>query len=213
MSTQLLDGHSSQQIMAKHAKSALPRIENGTADRDCFLDSQTIRNIDAKHAKLTWKRHVNEAQSVRLFYQEHSEHIFIYKEERSSQPQQSGIQQADNNDQPASSAEHQVSQRFVLGWTTPAMLANMVKYGNGNVVLLDATFGTNHMKMPLYTGLVMDDFGNGLPGFMVLCQGVSEDDITAWLQALLKRLRQELYDWMCSCVMVDDAIAEINAIK
>ena len=93
------------------------------------------------------------------------------------------------------------------------MLANMVKYGNGNVVLLDATFGTNHMKMPLYTGLVMDDFGNGLPGFMVLCQGVNEDDITAWLQALLKRVRQELYDWMCSCVMVDDAIAEISAIK
>ena len=93
------------------------------------------------------------------------------------------------------------------------LLANILLYGNDNVVLLDATFGTNHMKMPLYTGLVMDDFGNGLPGFMILCQGVSEDDITTWLQALLKKLRLELHDWMCLCVMVDDAIAEINAIK
>lgn len=204
---QLFEENSAQQIMAKHAKSALPRIENGTADRDCYLDTQTIRNIGAKQAKFTWKRHPNEAQSVRLFYQEHSEHTFIYQEEQSSQPQQAATAQ------PASSAEHQVSRRFVFGWTTPAMLANILQYGNDNVVLLDATFGTNHMKMPLYTGLVMDDFGNGLPGFMILCQGVSEDDITTWLQALLKKLRLELHDWMCSCVMVDDAIAEINAIK
>ena len=93
------------------------------------------------------------------------------------------------------------------------MLANMLEYGNDSVALLYTTFGTNHMKMPLHTGLVMDDFGNGLPGSMVLCQGESEDDITTWLQAPLKKLRQELYDWMCSCVMVVNAIAEINAIK
>ena len=107
VSTQLLDGHSSQQIMAKHARSALPKIQNRTADRDCFLDSQTIRNIDAKHAKLTWKRHVKQAQSVRFFYREHSEHIFIYQKQRSSQPQQSAIQHSAKNDQPASSAEYQ----------------------------------------------------------------------------------------------------------
>ena len=82
------------------------------------------------------------------------------------------------------------------------MRASILKYGNDNVVLLDATFGTNHVKMPLHTGLVMDDFGNGLPGSMVLCQGESEDDTTTWLQAPLKKLQQKLYDWMCSCVMV-----------
>ena len=59
----------------------------------------------------------------------------------------------------------------------------------------------------------MDDFGNGLPGFMILCQSGSEDDITTWLQTLMKKLLLELHDWMCSCVMVDDAIAEIHAIK
>ncbi|KAL3150495.1 hypothetical protein ABBQ32_000315 [Trebouxia sp. C0010 RCD-2024] len=76
------------------------------------------------------------------------------------------------------SAQSQVSLRFIFGWMTEAMLANMLKYGNNNLILLGATFGTNHMKMPLYTGLVMDAFGNGLPAFMVLCQGVSEEDIT-----------------------------------
>ena len=100
-----------------------------------------------------------------------------------------------------------------MGWMTKAMLANTLQYGNNNVVLLDATFGTNHMKMPLYTGLVMVAFGNGLPAFMVLCQGVSQDDITTWLTALLQKLQREDPDWMCSCIMVDDAIAEINAIQ
>ncbi|KAL3144262.1 hypothetical protein ABBQ32_004035 [Trebouxia sp. C0010 RCD-2024] len=170
--SQLLDGQTTQQIMAKHAKSALPQIESGKADRDCYLDAQDICNIALSQAKLTWKLHVNEAQSVRLFYQEHSDHVFIYQEE-CSQPQQSATQQsAVNNSQLANStgsesAQSQVSLRFVFGWMTEAMLANMLKYGNNNLILLDATFGTNHMKMPLYTGLVMDAFGNGLPAFMV----------------------------------------------
>ena len=93
------------------------------------------------------------------------------------------------------------------------MRANLLKYGKNNIVLVDATFGTNHEKMPLYTGLVMDAFGNGLPGFMVLYQGVSEDDITKWMNALLEKLLLEDPEWLCSCVMVDNVIAEINAIK
>ena len=83
----------------------------------------------------------------------------------------------------------------------------------GNTILLDATFGTNSMKMPLYTGLIIDSFGNSVPGFMNLCQGTSQVDISLWLAALLDKIRQKDPDWMCSCIMVDDAIAEINAIR
>ena len=95
----------------------------------------------------------------------------------------------------------------------PHMQDNLLKYDKGNIILLDATFGTNHMKMPLYTGLVIDGFGNGVPGFMNLCQGTSQVDIRQWLAALLDKIRQKDPDWMCSCIMVDDAIAEINAIR
>ena len=116
--SQLLDAQSSQQIMAKHAKSALPRIESGTADRDCYLDPQDIRNLAIRQAQLTWKLHDNEAQSVRLFYQQHSEFVFMYQEERSSQPEQSASQpeqpasqpQAASNGQPASSTQSAQSQ-------------------------------------------------------------------------------------------------------
>ncbi|KAL0021959.1 hypothetical protein WJX79_007464 [Trebouxia sp. C0005] len=43
--------------------------------------------------------------------------------------------------------------------------------------------------------------------------GVNEADITKWMDALLEKLRLEDPEWMCSCIMVDDAIAEINAIR
>ena len=100
-----------------------------------------------------------------------------------------------------------------MGWTTPLLLRNLIKYGKGNALLLDATFGTNHLKMPLYTGLVIDEFGNGVPCFMLVCQGVSQSEITKWMEALLQEARAEDPDWMCTCILVDDAIAEINAIK
>ena len=95
---------------------------------------------------------------------------------------------------------------------TPLMKATLLQPGNNNIVLLDATFGCNHMKMPLYTGCVIDKLGNGVPAFMVLCQSVSQEDAGKWLAALLQYVRQDHPDRMCPCVMVDDAIAKINAV-
>jgi len=222
--TSLFNGSTTQRILKQHAKSAMPRIDSNTADRDCFLNSQDIRNIAQKLAQLTWKLHDNEAQSVRLFYQQHSESVFMYQEECSAQPQpaatqpaaansEPGVAQADDSAKPAGDGQLQHPQKFVMGWMTPFMKDNLLKHGNNNIILLDATFGTNHMKMPLYTGLVIDEFGNGVPAFMVLCQSVNQEDIGKWLAALLQHVRQHHPDWMCSCIMVDDAIAEINAIR
>ena len=54
--------------MAKHAKQALPKTENATADNDCYVDIPNVCNTDAKLAKLTCKRHDNEARSVQFSY-------------------------------------------------------------------------------------------------------------------------------------------------
>ena len=115
------------------------------------------------------------------------------------------------------SAQLQLPQKFAMGMSPDSMLADLLKYytiryGNDDI-MLDATCGTNHLKMPLYTGRVIDEYGNGLLGFMTLCQGISQADISQRLKALLQRLREHNSDWMSSCAMVDDAIAEINAIR
>ena len=198
--TKLLAGVPTRQILKEHYKSSLPKITADSGDRDCFLTSQDIRNVANKLAELTWKLHSNEAQSVRMFYEQHVSIVFIYEEQvngQSASDSQSAVQ----------------AQKFVIGIVTEKMLANLLRYGNGNIILLDATFGTNHMKMPLYTGIVIDEWGNGMPVFMILCQGTTQNDLRKWLAALLQRIREHNPSWMCSCIMVDDALAEINAIR
>ncbi len=74
--TSLLIGKTTQQTLKQHDKSAMPRIDSNIADRDCFLNSQDICDIAQKLAQLTWKLHDTEVQSVRLFYQQHSESVF-----------------------------------------------------------------------------------------------------------------------------------------
>ncbi|DBA90827.1 TPA: hypothetical protein ACH3X1_004029 [Trebouxia sp. C0004] len=51
--TSLWNGNTTQQILKQHAMSAMPRIDSNTADSDCFLNSQDIRNIAQKLGQLT----------------------------------------------------------------------------------------------------------------------------------------------------------------
>ncbi len=62
-------------------------------------------------------------------------------------------------DQPESALEPPENS-FQLGFSTPTMTQNAIKYAHGNVVLGDATFGTNANKLSLYTCLAIDEFGN-----------------------------------------------------
>ena len=48
--TSLFNGSTIQRILKQHAKSAMPPINSNTADTDCFLNSQDIRNIAQKLA-------------------------------------------------------------------------------------------------------------------------------------------------------------------
>lgn len=57
-----------------------------------------------------------------------------------------------------------------MGLMTDDMRAAALKPGHNGLVCLDATFTTNHLKFPLYTGLVVDEHGNGLPIFEVLSE-------------------------------------------
>jgi hypothetical protein len=44
----------------------------------------------------------------------------------------------------------------------------MLEFGNGNIVCLDSTHGTNQYGFNLVTMMVVDDFGEGTPvAFMI----------------------------------------------
>ena len=113
----------------------------------------------------------------------------------------------------AQSAPDAGSGDFQLGFMSPTMLQNALKYAHNNAVLLDATFGTNHQKLSLYTALAMDAHGNGLPLFHVLTHGSTQARMFEILSAWQAHMESQLPGFRPSCMMVDDAIAEINAIK
>lgn len=175
--------------------------------RDEFLKPVDIRNCEHDLAETQWKLHQNEAQSVRMFAQQHDANVFIYKE-------QQGPQQQPAKEQPAQQQQVQKpTQPFVLGFATDNMKANAVKHGNNNLLLLDATFSTNHMKFPLYTGLTMDAHNNGLPILETILESSSQAAASEWLRAHKQYMQHLCPGWRPSCFMVDDAQGEINAIR
>ena len=193
---------------------------HGNAVHGCGVDAKGVKHL---HGTCSVSDHEGLGPHQLVEWQHHSANpeaacqISKQPQPAATQPaaanSEPGVAQADDSAKPAGDGQLQHPQKFVMGWMTPFMKDNLLKHGSNNIILLDATFGTNHMKMPLYTGLVIDEFGNGVPAFMVLCQSVNQEDIGKWLAALLQHVRQHHPDWMCSCIMVDDAIAEINAIR
>jgi hypothetical protein len=198
--TAMLDaGFSTRQILKKNDEQQEIAMARGKGDdRDFDLCARDVRNCERHIAASLWKLHDNEAQSLRMWVERHDEHVFIYKEE-----------------------SQQTGQHFVLGFLTSNMLANAHKYGNGGAVCMDATFGTNHFRMPLYTGLVVDAHYNGLPIFYVLTQSSTQEATAEWLEAFNRRMQlpsnlvagPQQARWCPSCFLVDDSQAEINALR
>ena len=86
-----------------------------------------------------------------------------------------------------------------------------MQHGHDNVVMMDHMWH-QRMKFSLYPARVMDEWGNGMPNFMVLCESTTQADIAEWMLALQKHMQAAHISWRPSCFMVDDAQGEINAV-
>jgi hypothetical protein len=159
-------GLSAQQVMQAHRESC--DVSNPSC-RDDFLTIMDVWNLARKVASTAWMLDNDEANSIRMFVEQNQGSVFIYEEER-----------------PASNG--QPPQPFLLGFMTPTMHGNAIKSGNNKAVLMDATFGTNILKMPMYTGHVVDKFGNGMPIFHVLTQSSSQVAQEKWMSALQQHM-------------------------
>ncbi|KAG0593276.1 hypothetical protein KC19_1G317700 [Ceratodon purpureus] len=101
---------------------------------------------------------------------------------------------------------------FILGIQTPWQ-KEMLKYGHNGAIAMDATFGTNVPKYPLYSLLVFDHWRNGIPVAWVLSSRSSEEDLVMWLEPLRRNLEGTRLDFLPSCFIVDDAVEQRNALK
>jgi hypothetical protein len=75
---------------------------------------------------------------------------------------------------------------------------------------MDGTHGTNKYKFCLTTLMVIDGDGHGIPVGWMIHSSQSEESLFTMLEALAEHMGPT---YKPSVIIVDDAMAEINAIK
>ncbi|KAG0618725.1 hypothetical protein M758_4G088100 [Ceratodon purpureus] len=190
------------QIMKKHI-DLLKQYQAQGKDitRDLFLTTKDIRNISGKLAQETYMLHKNDAQSVRMWVQRNPEKVFYYTESNKEKPVPVPGELTGSN------------MPFTIGIQTEWQRKMMLEHGHRSGISVDATFGTNEKKFPLYTLMVFDEWHNGVPVAFVLTSKCAEVNLTPWMRALNERMVEEKPDWEPAAFIVDCAQGEINAIN
>lgn len=80
-------------------------------------------------------------------------------------------------------------------------------------ILTDSTFNTNKYGYQLYMFVVFDEQQSGVLVTWVVMSCSASQDIALWLDHLLHRCYQLRPDWKVNAFMVDDALAEIIALR
>ncbi|XP_060720781.1 uncharacterized protein LOC132842132 [Tachysurus vachellii] len=95
---------------------------------------------------------------------------------------------------------------LIIVLQTPSMRDNLHKYGR-EIVFMDATHGVNQYGFPLFTLVVRDSHGHGIPVAYIILGNEKQDT----LQLALEKLKPS-FSVLPRCFMVDKDQAEINAI-
>ena len=126
-----------ESIKLKHQRLVLKGRDEGTLtpSRDCFLSMEDIRNICGVRAQELYKKHHNDAESVRMWVRENREMVFYYQDPGTKIE---GVLNSDN-------------VPFVIGIQTPFQLRMMLNYGHDSIIAIDETFATNNKKVCAFT--------------------------------------------------------------
>jgi hypothetical protein len=118
-------GLSIYQVMNKHKCRVKEMMENSNElSRYLFLSEQNIIHLARKLAKKTYKKHENDAHSVRMWVVENKDKVFFYQE--SGQHVQGNLE---NNQLP-----------FTVGIQTEWQRQMMLRHGHEIGISIDVTF-------------------------------------------------------------------------
>ena len=187
----LNEGFTAKQVYEDHKANWIDRKKaNSTKVRDDFLELKDVAYYEARLKMGVWRRDPNDFDSVKMWAKEHPEDVFMWHEE-----------------------DKVTDLPFILGIQTPWQKDLMLKHGHNGAIAMDATFGTNFPKYPLFSLLVFDDWRNGIPVAWVLTSRMKEEDRVMWLEPLRRHLQKDMANFLPSCFIVDDADYQWNAVK
>jgi hypothetical protein len=97
--------------------------------------------LDQKHKKGSWHLHTNPTISIQFWALQHSEDVFFFQD----------VDEINKTQVP-----------FTISIQTPIQCESMLSYGHNGAISMDAIFGTNDMKFPLFTLMGFDDHRMGV---------------------------------------------------
>jgi hypothetical protein len=128
----LRQGLSLTQVMTHHKMHVRKMaLKNEHVTRDTFVLPSNVRNLAKKRADELWQKYCKDPISVRMWVLENPNSIFFY------------VQHAPMD----LNSQTQDDTPFTLGIQTPWQLEIMQKFGHGNAISFDATFGTNQSRV------------------------------------------------------------------
>lgn len=123
----LFRGFSPQQVLDWHIQYLHARQSSDPKcyiTRDDFLSIRDIMNISRKLAIHKYQLHDDDAESTKRWCVQNESMTFVYQEQ-----------------------DLESNKDFILGIQTPWQREMCNKFGNGNLLSMDATFGTNKYKV------------------------------------------------------------------
>jgi len=159
----------------------------GTMPRDAVIDGKDVLNSQRRVYAEEWQLDLSDAQSVHLFVHNNADIVLKY------QPFIKDV------------------QPFILVIATPYMLEQLIKYGHGKSIMIDATFGTNKWKFPLTTFMVVDENNHGVPVAWAIHSAEDSGTILHCFDALAIKTKEMKPNFVPREVLIDDAAAEILA--
>jgi len=94
--------------------------------QDDFIKLQDIAYLDGKHKKGSWHLHINPGVLIRSWVLQHLEDVFFLQDVGEI---------------------NRIQVLFTIGIQTSIECESMLSYGHNGAIFMDATFGTNDMKL------------------------------------------------------------------
>ncbi len=94
--------------------------------QDDFIQLQDIAYLDGKHKNWSWHLHINPGFLIQSWVLQHLEDVFFLQDV---------------------SEINKTQVLFTIGIQTPIQCESMLSYGHNGAISMDATFGTNDMKL------------------------------------------------------------------
>ncbi len=108
---------------------------------------------------------------------------------------------------------NEIQVPFTIGIQTPTQCESMLSYGHDGAISMDTTFGTNDMKLHLFTLMGFDDHCTSVPLVWIITSGQIIEYLIEWLKPLKDKMLSHMSHWKPSCFFIDDAPQELKALR